>query len=404
MSLTSVGPKLDEPTTPRKTSPLLSVARRRHTDANSQLRSQGHFSVLEHRVDELSQRLTDLQSEKEFQVEHNHVLHGRLNVILDAVPAGIIVLDSQGRITQHNALARQLLGRDLSDRLWREVSRESFKRRSDDGHEISTLSGKRLSVTTRSVEEGAGQLVLLVDQTETRRLQAQVSHQQRLSALGQMVSALAHQIRTPLSAATLYASHLCDQPLNQTQRSKFSHKLRSRLSHMERQVRDMLLFVKGELPLNDQINRERLMAELNEALEVPVSEAKGHIDWQIQGPNFNLRCNSDALVNAVLNLVNNAFQAYDELPKPASSKRIELTVQTVDDQLAITVRDFGPGISDPLLAKLSQPFVTTKAQGTGLGLSVVRAVVNAHFGTMQIRQAQPGVAVHLELPCQQASF
>jgi two-component system sensor histidine kinase FlrB len=247
--------------------------------------------------------------------------------------------------------------------------------------------------------EEAGQLILLSDQTETRRLQAQVSHQQRLSALGQMVSALAHQIRTPLSAAMLYASHLCDQPLAEQQREKFSHKLRSRLVHMERQVRDMLLFVKGELPLNDQINRDQFLNEFNEALEVPIHEAKVSVDWKLDQKYFHLRCNSDALINALLNLINNAIQSYDEQGASVSQRQLTITVAAENDCLQIMIRDFGPGISDQLLQKLNEPFVTTKAQGTGLGLSVVRAVVNAHQGQFYLQQENPGVTACIELPC-----
>lgn len=402
MSLTSVQNTV-APQEPRKTSPLLAVAKQRRSSLPNDNPGNKNASFLEDRVDELSKRLTDLQSEKEHQLEHNQVLNGRLDAIIDAVPGGIILLDSMGKITQHNDQAEQLLAYELKGRLWREVSRQCFKRRHDDGHEISTLDGKRLSVTTRSLGDGEGQIVLLVDQTETRKLQAQVSHQLRLSALGQMVSALAHQIRTPLSAAMLYASHLCDQPLPAAQRDKFSHKLRSRLIHMEQQVRDMLLFVKGELPLNDQINRQRLIAELQEALEVPISESNARVEWKIEGADFTLRCNCDALVNALLNLINNALQAYDETPHLAGHKVIQISIETKGEQLTISVRDFGPGVSDELLQKLSQPFVTTKAQGTGLGLAVVRAVVNAHLGEIHIVQVQPGLMVGLSLPCQQNS-
>ncbi|BFM06722.1 sensor histidine kinase [Halioxenophilus aromaticivorans] len=400
MSLSSLGTKPGQ-VKPRKPSPLLAVAKQRMANpwgAESNSAGNRHFSLLETRVDELSQRLTDLQSEQETTAEHNQVLHGRLSAILDLVPAGIILLDSQGKITQCNRLAEQLLDCSLPEQLWRQVSQQCFKRRMDDGHEISTTTGKRLSVSTRGVGDGAGQIVMLSDQTETRRLQAEVSHQQRLSALGQMVSALAHQIRTPLSAAMLYASHLCDQPLAATQRDRFSHKLRSRLLHMERQVRDMLLFVKGELPLNDQVDRAHFLAELKEALEVPVAESGVSVDWEVGDTDFNLRCNSDALINAILNLVNNAIQAYDETA--STEKRLRIAMSVEQDQLHVSVRDYGPGISDTLLAKLAQPFVTTKPQGTGLGLSVVRAVASAHAGQLQLDQQQPGLLARIVLPCQ----
>ncbi len=390
----------------RKSSPLLAVAEQKRSGQSDNASANRNFVLLEHRVDELNQQLHDLQSQKDWQDEINQALHGRLSAIADVVPAGVVVLDAYGKIIECNTLAEELLGLPLQGRLWREISQQCFKRRLDDGHEISTTSGKRLSVSTRSLgdqqlgDHQQGQIILLSDHTETRRLQALVSHQQRLSALGQMVSALAHQIRTPLSAALLYASHLCDQPLTEQQRHKFSEKLRSRLQHMERQVQDMLLFVKGELPLNDTISRQQLVTELNEALEVPIAEAQAQLTIKINGPSFSLRCNRDALINAVLNLVNNALQAYEEVNTDKNNKRILINLNCQQNQLNLQVRDFGPGIQAEILQRLNQPFVTTKAQGTGLGLAVVRAVAQAHQGHFQIHPSECGVSARLTLPIQ----
>src|SRR5690625_5484430 len=116
--------------------------------------------------------------------------------------------------------------------------------RRDDGHEVSLHDGRRISIATRDLGVD-GQIILLTDQTETRRLQHELSRHERLSALGKMMSALAHQIRTPLSAAMLYAGHLCNADLPEQRRQDFAEKISGRLNHTERQVQDMLLFVKG---------------------------------------------------------------------------------------------------------------------------------------------------------------
>ncbi|MFX5472275.1 PAS domain-containing sensor histidine kinase, partial [Acinetobacter baumannii] len=88
--------------------------------------------------------------------------------------------------------------------LWREVIARCFAPREDDGHEISLRDGRRLSIATRSLNGEPGQLILLNDLTDPRRPQEQLARHERLSALGRMVASLAHQIRTPLSAALLY--------------------------------------------------------------------------------------------------------------------------------------------------------------------------------------------------------
>ena len=97
---------------------------------------------------------------------------------------------------------------ELLGKKWNQIVEAFFSPKDDDGHEVSMKSGRRVSISTRSLDQEVGQIILITDQTETRRLQDELSRGQRLSALGKTVSALAHQIRTPLSAATLYASHL----------------------------------------------------------------------------------------------------------------------------------------------------------------------------------------------------
>ena len=100
----------------------------------------------------------------------------------------------------------------------------------------------KLSITP--LENEPGQLIVITDLTETRQLQARVSHMQRLSSLGKMVASLAHQIRTPLSAAMLYASNLTRKGLGQEAQTQFANKLTDRLKELESQVNDMLLFAK----------------------------------------------------------------------------------------------------------------------------------------------------------------
>ena len=132
----------------------------------------------------------------------------RLNHLLQVMPAGVIVLDGKGYVRQANEQASLLLGEPLEGELWRTIIARSFKPRADDGHEVSLFDGRRVKLSITPLVNEPGQLIVLTDLTETRQLQARLSHLQRLSSLGKMVASLAHQIRTPLSAAMLYAANL----------------------------------------------------------------------------------------------------------------------------------------------------------------------------------------------------
>ena len=132
----------------------------------------------------------------------------RLNHLLQVMPAGVVVIDGQGIVRQANEQAKVFLGEPLEGELWRTIIARSFKPRADDGHEVSLYDGRRVKLSITPLVNEPGQLIVLTDLTETRQLQARLSHLQRLSSLGKMVASLAHQIRTPLSAGMLYAANL----------------------------------------------------------------------------------------------------------------------------------------------------------------------------------------------------
>ena len=346
------------------------------------------YFLLENRVAELNQELNTVANQRMQELAEKEKIANRLENLLNFLPGGVVVLDSSGRISECNPAAVELLGEPLEGELWRDVIVRSFAPRQDDGHEVSLRDGRRISISTRNQGED-GQIILLTDQTETRRLQSQLSRHERLSAMGKMMSALAHQIRTPLSAAMLYAGHLCNSKLDDAKRHQFSEKICNRLNNIERQVQDMLVFAKGELPLKDVVSINELQNALAEAMEVPLMTTESNCIWYNDCGEQVIQCNREALIGALLNLVNNAIQAVERNAK----LRITFTLtqpktDTEVSQLMIAVCDTGPGIPPELLPNLGELFVTTKVQGTGLGLAVVKAVARAHRGNFHLQSTQ----------------
>ncbi len=352
------------------------------------------YQLLESRVAELSDELTHVADQRIRELAEKEQLANRLANLLNFLPGGVVVLDSRGCVSECNPAARALLGEPLQGEVWRQVIARSFAPRQDDGHEVSLKDGRRVSIQTRNLGED-GQIILLTDMTETRRLQSELSRHERLSALGKMMSALAHQIRTPLSSAMLYAGHLVSGKLDEVRRQQFSEKILGRLHNIERQVQDMLFYVKGEMPLNDVISVAELQAELSEAMEVPLLTSDSSCEWHIHAREQYIQCNREALIGALLNLVNNSIQAVERQAKlriefnlyPHALNNPKLAGET--PQLWIRVCDKGPGMTPEQLANAGELFVTTKAQGTGLGLSVVQAVARAHHGKF-VLNSKPG--------------
>ena len=353
------------------------------------------YRALEARVGALTAELDRVNAQKAQEVQSKDRVSARLSNLLDLLPGGVVVLDRWGTISQINPAGEELLATGLTGRKWVDIIAEFFAPQSDDGHEISMKSGKRVSLSTRSLEQETGQIILLTDQTETRHLQAQLSRGQRLSALGRMVSALAHQIRTPLSAAILYASHLKERELTAEQTQRFSEKTSSRLHHLEQQVSDMLVFAKGDVVLNDQCSVGELITELQSAVDVALQANQAQLLVDNSCPELMIRCNLQSLVGALSNLINNALQA------SAPAADVQLSCQLKDRLLIMTVSDQGAGIALPLLQRLNdeEAFISTKSQGTGLGLAVARAVAKAHRGEFQLSSIEDqGTKASIRLP------
>lgn len=381
----------------------LTEAFEQFTRLSAQLSSS--YQQLEHRVSELTSELGVATDERLSALEEKERLADRLENLLNVLPAGVVVLNASGCVSDCNPAAREMLVNLSLGEPWREVIKRCFAPQRYDGHEVSTFDGRLIHIATRSLDE-AGQILLLTDNTETRRLQCELNRQDRLNSMGKMVSALAHQIRTPLSAATLYAGHLCNSGLDQEKQQQFSHKVLSRLRHLERQVSDMLLFAKGEVSLNDQVRVEQLQQSLQDAIEATLTEKQIRCEFYNRHPASQIRCNLDILTGALSNLVNNAVQAMaaDNQRKDAMQLKVELQ-QINEDSLQIAVHDNGPAIAQQQLDKSLEAFVTSKPQGIGLGLAVVKVVATAHGGEFElVARDGGGVSALFRLPVSVSTY
>ena len=319
----------------------------------------------------------------------------RLEHLLQVMPAGVIVLDGNGIVRQANDQAKALLGEPLEEEIWRRIITRSFKPRADDGHEVSLVDGRRVKLSITPLENEPGQLIVITDLTETRELQARVSHMQRLSSLGKMVASLAHQIRTPLSAAVLYASNLTRKNLPENASQQFAYKLTDRLKELENQVNDMLLFAKsGEQQVVSQITFSELFESIESNAHAMTSQEQQTLLFKGFDSAASITGNLTALQGALLNLIHNASQV--------TPKGFEIVVEAKLDNgsLAIEVTDSGTGVPNAIKSKIFEPFFTTKTHGTGLGLAVVKSVINAHDGVLNVGDAENGGACFsVSLPC-----
>jgi two-component system sensor histidine kinase FlrB len=352
------------------------------------------YQALEARITQLTEELAQTRSERAREQDKNGRLANRLEHLLSALPAGVVVLDGRGRVQECNPAAGELLGAPLQGSSWTEVIARAFMPRAHDGHEISLRDGRLVGVATRSLDPEPGQIVLITDLTSTRALQEQLARHQRLSSLGEMAASLAHQVRTPLATALLYVSHLNRPQLDEAERLRVAEKILSRLRHLEHLVKDMLVFARGDALCQERIVLTPLLNEIQQALEPQLQASGCGLTLDARVGDAELLGNREALAGALLNLATNAIQAC------GTGGEIHLAAaRTSDGKVEIRVRDNGPGIPAELQERIFEPFFTTRADGTGLGLAVVQAVTRAHAGDLLLESAPgSGTTFCLRLP------
>ena len=236
-------------------------------------------------------------------------------------------------------------------------------------------------VLTQELALANGELRRQFAEREAMRESAQ--RRERLAAMGEMAARLAHQLRTPLTTALLYAAQLEEPTLPVAARARFAGKTVDRLHHLERLIEDMLLFVRGASAGTEPVSAAELLREAFQTIEPQAQERGLLFELSDDSAGCGLRVDRQALVGALLSLLENAVQAC----APGGGVHLSATVGKTD--IAFCVSDTGQGIAPEAQERLFEPFFTMRSGGTGLGLAIVRAVAEAHGGSVAARST-PG--------------
>jgi len=312
--------------------------------------------------------------------------------ILSSLPTALVILNAQGKVVWLNPSAEAMLGYGLIDSLWLDVIQRAFVPRADDGHEVSLADGRRVHVAISCLDSLPGILVTLSDITATRDYEKARENEKRLVSIGTMTAQLAHQIRTPLSSAILYTEHLNNQANLEPRVQNWIRRLQECHGSVEQQIQDLLLFARGTSIEPKLTNMNHWCAQLIQRAQPYAETYSALFKVSNQLSSNDALIHEESLIGAVLNLVINALQS--------EATEIYLTLASMDDSgIQISVEDDGSGMSEDVKSQASSPFYTTKAQGTGLGLAVVFAVVKAHGGRVALESAEGlGTQVTIYLP------
>jgi len=339
------------------------------------------YEALQARVASLTEELAVANGELRRQFQEKEALSERLSSLLDALPAGVVLLDATASVVAVNPAALSFFGPHIVGRHWGDVAHDYLEPTLTVGEWL--CGSGRVSIAESALPSAGGKILLVHDVTAAHQMKTELERNQRLAAMGEMAASLAHQLRTPLAAALLYTSNLGQPGMADEARARFSDKATGQLRRLERLIQDVLLFARGESIGRDMIDAGDLLGEAAQTVE-PLMREHG-LEFAVLD-----RCEQSvivgsrkALFGALVNLLENAMQA-----TPAGGK-ICLSGNRRGDLLAIGVRDSGPGISRQTQVRIFEPFFTTKGQGTGLGLAIALGVARAHGGTIEV-VSEPG--------------
>lgn len=350
-----------------------------------------------------------------------------LTSIYDTAPDALIVIDERGVIQSYSAAAERMFGWSAYEVLGRNVSvlmpepyrttHDAYIKRYLDTGERRIIGigrivvGARKDGSTFPIELAVGEVRSEHDvvftgfvrdlterqATETRlqELQSELVHMSRMSAMGEMASALAHELNQPLTAIANYlggARRLLDRAgVNEARATDALEKA----TDQALRAGDIIHRLRDFLARREAVRKiESLNKLVQEACALALVGAKEHgvrVRYDLADKADAVAVDRVQVQQVVVNLVRNAIDAMVDHP------RRELVVSTAaterDDMVTVSVADSGPGVDQTASARLFQPFVTTKAAGMGVGLSISRTIVETHGGRIWTEPNPGGGAV-----------
>ena len=372
---------------------------------------QEAYRMLMSRVERLDLELAASNEALRVNLKDNEEIKAHLTAILESLTAGVIVAGVGGVIIRCNQAAETLLGLTRDQMLGHLLKQFLDEKHLTTGcYPIVSPTGALLAILRTVLRDAAGHpagdLILLQDISDVRRLEERVQRRDRLAAMGEMVGRIAHEIRNPLGSVELFASMLRKDLAHDPARRQYAEHISVAVQAMDRLLANLLTYTKPDC---SQAGRHALRPLLEEVLVLAAHEiARRHIDatLRIAASAHSVWCDAGQLKQALLNVCVNAAQAMPTGGKLTIDAGREPDCQSVAAEHAsirISVSDTGPGIDPTHVSRVFDPFFTTKDEGTGLGLAIVHAIVEAHHGRIEIEtQAGRGSTFTIVLPAEEA--
>jgi signal transduction histidine kinase len=241
-----------------------------------------------------------------------------------------------------------------------------------------------------------GEAIIEQRALERIRLKERLSHAEHLSSLGEMVAGISHEIRNPLGIIMSSSELLKKKMADYDPSNPIPNIIIEESSRLNNIITDFLNFAKPKTPTLTLCKIEDIIEKNITFLASQIKEEGYAIDKHYDNNLPEITADPDMLYQAFLNILINAMQAMPQRGK------INVKICSSDNAVEIFFEDQGEGIAEDILEKIWDPFFTTKSKGTGLGLGIVKNIIESHGGSVQIsNRSVSGAKVTVKLPVEQ---
>ncbi len=335
--------------------------------------------------------------------------------VVSHLPVGLIATDSSGRVTFFNSAAEKItsVNRSIIHRqkpesllpqslcgLQEELNRQDVIAEREMECRFDSEETVPISVSAASIanDQGQflGQVLILRDLSEIRRLQSEVRRQEKLAAMGGLAAGVAHEVRNPLSSIKALATFFAGQFDEGSESNMAAKVMVQEVDRLNRVITELLEFSRPTDLKRAATDMEGLISRSIQLIQQDA--ANKHIEVSVEmadnlGPVW---IDPDRMTQCLLNLCLNAIQAMEE------GGTLTILGKTGENEdFHLVVKDTGVGIPSGEIGKIFDPYYTTKSKGTGLGLAIVHKIIEAHGGKIAVAsQIKKGTSVTLTLPCE----
>jgi two-component system sensor histidine kinase HydH len=336
------------------------------------------------------------------------------NEVVSHLPVGLIATDRSGRVTFFNSAAEQIT----------DLDKDSIQNHKPDEILPGGLCGiqeqldQRERVTEREMEcsfapdktiplsisaarianesgEFLGQVLIMRDLSEVRRLQDEVRRQEKLAAMGGLAAGVAHEVRNPLSSIKALATYFTGQFEDGSESNEAAKVMVQEVDRLNRVITELLEFSRPTDLKRQASDVGQLISRSIQLVQQDAANKRIDIKVNTADDICSAWIDPDRLTQCLLNLYLNAIQAMEE------GGTLTVTCEPGEaGNFSIVVSDTGNGISGDRLDKIFDPYYTTKSKGTGLGLAIVQKIVEANGGGTAVHSSKgEGTSFSISIPC-----